>query len=212
MNNTFADVAQQLLGRPLTEKDGLAIEQVKACEARMGVPWPPVLRQFYTTVGNLTSFMSAYEQFVPPADLHMTDGMLTFLWEAEGVCSWGVTPGEDDPIVFMDVEGSVFSEDMALSAFLEMMMYYQFAMCGYPYCATLPDDKLPSLPGILAEWEQVVLHNDIVVYRQPGLLLWYFIEEDGTPLKDAVLSGIFLSARTRHDFKAAVKRYGFQKS
>jgi len=183
------------------------MERVEAYQA----PLPLALQEFYTTVGNLECFMSAYEQFVPPTDLRITDGMLTFLWEAEGVCSWYVKPGEDDPIVYMDVEGSCFSEEMALSAFLEMMMYTQTAMCGYPYCGILPDDKLPSLPDILADWEQVVLHNGLAIYCQPGLLLWYFTEEDGTPLKDDVLSGVSLLARTRRDFKQLVKRYGLRK-
>jgi hypothetical protein len=68
-----------------------------SAERTLGQVLPEPLTEFYCLVGNLPQFTSAFEEFAVPEQLRDVDGLLMFLDENQGVCSWGV-----------DAQGRVF--------------------------------------------------------------------------------------------------------
>jgi hypothetical protein len=91
-------------------------------------------------------------------------------------------------------------------------MYYQLAQGGYEFGGTLSQEVDNTAWGkILAEWRQIVDHNGIAIYEQPGRLLWFFTDNSEKPMHEGDFAGVFLSARTAERFDEAANKYGFTK-
>jgi hypothetical protein len=120
MNSKMRTTAENILGRHLTEKDGLNVSEIEAVEKSLGIKLPAVLRDFHLLVGNLEMFISSFEQFVEP---YINGEMLVFLEENQGVCYWGVNiQNPENELVFMctDLETEIpewHSEKVTLTEF-----------------------------------------------------------------------------------------------
>jgi len=171
-------IAEDLLGRRLAAQDGVPAEHIAAAERALGRSLPAPLSTFYRLVGNLPQFTTAFEQFAPLAELRDADGLLMFLDEQQGACSWGV-----------DAQGRVFQchaahsdrfdEKLDLSDFLELIMYYQVAQgATHAFEVGDPGNELDTL-FLTDGWQNVVDHNQLVIRRLHGYLIWNFLDADG---------------------------------
>ncbi|MCL1938528.1 MAG: hypothetical protein FWF52_09070 [Candidatus Azobacteroides sp.] len=205
-NSKIRTIAENLLGRHLTEKDGMSIPEIETVENACGMKLPTALRDFYLLVGNLELFTSSFEQFIEP---YIKDKMLIFLEENQGVCYWGINIRDtENETVFQctdiesdDPEGH--SEEVTLTDFLIILLYYQCAQGGYEYGSAVYESNFDSrenymqfLVNITVDYKKVVEHNELVVYQNGGKLIWHFSDEKGN-LADA----IFASTRTEEDMK-----------
>jgi len=176
-------IAEDLLGRPLTAQDGVMPESIASAERALGHSLPAPLATFYRLVGNLPQFTNAFQEFAAPAQLRDVDGLLMFLEENQGVCSWGV---DAQGRIFQCQGKERFDEGLDLHAFLELMLQYQVAQVGnYSYSVGIPDDELADL---FAQdgWQETVNHNRLVIHRLHGFLIWNFLEADGQVQNDLV--------------------------
>ena len=214
MNSKIREIAENLLGRHLTEKDGMNISEIETAEKSLGTQLPSALRDFHLLVGNLDMFISSFEQFVEP---YIKDEMLVFLEENQGVCYWGVNiQHSENETVFIcsDIEADRtewYSEKVSLTDFLTILMYYQCAQGGYGHGSAVYESDFDSkenyiqfLTNITAKYEKVVEHNGLVIYQNGGKLIWHFTDEEGN-LADT----IFASTRTAENMKE-LEIYGFK--
>jgi hypothetical protein len=214
MDNKIRVTAENILGRHLTEKDGMNISEIETAENSLGLKLPTVLRDFYLLVGNLNMFISSFEQFVEP---YIKDEMLVFLEENQGVCYWGINIQDtENETVFMctDIETDKpewYSEEVTLTDFLIILMYYQCAQGGYEHGSAVYESNFDSkekylafLADITIDYQKVVEHNGLVIYQNDGKLIWHFTNEEGN-LADT----IFVSTRTAEEMKE-LGTHGFQ--
>ena len=214
MDNKIKTIAENLLGRRLTEKDGMNISEIEKVEVSLGLKLPSALREFHLLVGNLEMFTSSFEQFVEP---YIQDEMLVFLEENQGVCSWGVNIHDiENPTVYMCTEIEAenpewYSEEVTLTDFLTILMYYQCAQGGYECGSAVYESNFDSkekyvefLANLTKDYKKVVEHNGLVIYQSGGKLIWHFTDDEGD-LADT----IFASTRTAEDMKE-LEIYGFR--
>lgn len=154
---------------------GVAEDTLMRAEQSLGLALPTPLRQFYLLCGREEGVTAAHNRFISPPALGLSDRRLVFCEENQGVCMWGCLVGEEDP----DAEfGNVLrggalewhSEEVALSRFLEIMIYLQTAWGGFEHVADLQEPDT-AMPTIEAEWAEVVRHNGLTIYERPGLLI-----------------------------------------
>jgi len=213
MNSEIRTIAESLLGRPLTEKDGINIFEIETVENSSGLKLPAVLRNFHLLVGNLDMFICSFEQFVKP---YKKGEMLVFLEENQGVCYWGINvqdTGNETVFMCTDMESDNlewYSEEVPLTDFLTVMMYYQCAQGGYEHGSAVYENNfdnrekyLQFLADITIGYTKVVAHSGLVIYQYGGKLIWYFTDEEGN-LTDT----IFASTRTAEEMKE-LEIYGF---
>lgn len=214
MNVNLQEVAESLLGRKVTKKDGIRLSEIESIEKLLGVKIPSILKDFYLLVGNVEMFMSSFEQFIEP---YLKDGMLIFLEENQGCCYWAVnTENTDNPNVFMcthlESENPQWVEEkVSLLPFILILLYYQCAQGGYKYSATIDEGSFESrekylhfLYSITADYQKVVEHNGLVIYQHKRKLIWYFMDRDNN-----VADTIFASAQTKKEMKV-LEVDGFQ--
>ena len=215
MDSKIRTIAENLLGRHLTEKDGMSISEIETVENSLGMKLPTVLRDFYLLVGNLDMFTSSFEQFVEP---YIKDEMLVFLEENQGVCYWGINIRDtENEIVFQCTDIEInnpewYLEEVTLTDFLITLMYYQCAQGGYECGSAVYESNFDSrenymqfLTNITVDYKKVVEHNGLVIYQNGGKLIWHFTDEKGN-LADT----IFVSTRTEKDMKE-LEIYGFRR-
>ena len=61
--NNVIEVASWLLGRPLTEQDGISAPECVAAERRLGCAVPAALRDFYLAAGRQPVITSSFQRF-----------------------------------------------------------------------------------------------------------------------------------------------------
>jgi hypothetical protein len=214
MNSKIRTIAENILGRHLTEQDGTDISEIEMIEHFLGLKLPIVLRDFYLLVGKLDMFISSFEQFVEP---YIKGEMLVFLEENQGVCCWGVNMrNPENELVFMctDLETENpqwYSDEVTLTEFLIILMYYQCAQGGYEHGSAVYESSFDSkekylqfLTDITLNYAKVVEHNGLVIYQSGGKLIWHFMNKNGD-LADT----IFASTQTAKDMKE-LEIYGFE--
>jgi len=181
-------IAEDLLGRPLTAQDGVTPESIASAERALGRSLPVPLATFYRLVGNLPQFTNAFQEFAAPAQLRDVDGLLMFLDENQGVCSWGVdAQGRVFQCHHIGNERHDYDEELDLQAFLELILQYQVAQGYniYSYSIGVPDDELADL-FTQDGWQETVNHNRLVIRRLHGFLIWNFLETNGQVQNDLV--------------------------
>ncbi len=147
----FAGIAAWLLGRPPNAEDGVPEAELAAAEQRLGHALPPALREFYRTVGRQPAITQSFERFAGPDKWTVSEDKIVFLEENQGVCYWAAddrskvyqTADLDDPEWHEEEEG--------LAEFLRVLLYYQMAQGGYPFCGMIPADEFSS-PGAVLEF------------------------------------------------------------
>jgi hypothetical protein len=169
-------LAEDLLGRPLTAQDGVMSESIVTAERALGRSLPAPLATFYRLVGKLPQFTDAFDNFYALAELCDDEGLLMFLDENQVACSWGV---DAQGRVFQCQDDDRYDEGLDLQAFLELIMQYQVATGGnYGYDVGIPDDELADLLT-RDGWQETVNHNQLVIHRLHGFLIWFFQDADG---------------------------------
>jgi len=176
-------LAEDLLGRPLTAQDGFRQKSIASAEHALGRSLPAPLETFYRLIGKLPQFTNAHEHFYRPGKLRIVDGLLMFLDENQHVCSFGVDPQER---VFRCHDNERYDEKVDLQAFLNLILQYQVAQgSDYSFTVNLPEDKL----GVLLaqdEWQETVNHNQLLIHRLDGFLIWYFRDASGQVMDDMI--------------------------
>ena len=215
MNKTITEIAESILMRSLKPEDGMFVSAIEEVENRLNVNIPILLKQFYLSVGNLEMFMNSFESFTEP---YIVDDKLVFLEENQGVCFWGIKISDlnnDNQEVFMctDIEQENtewFSENVLLTEFLKILMYYQMAQGGYEYGNAIYENSynsrneyLAHIDRIVKNWDKVVEHNGLVIYQQQDKLIWYFTNKKG-----AIENIIYASTLTEQSSNQLAE-YGF---
>ena len=190
------------------------ISKIETVENSLSLKLPSVLREFHLLVGNLEMFISSFEQFVEP---YIKDKMLVFLEENQGVCYWAINiQDSENETVFMCTDFDTdklewYSEEVSLTDFLVILMYYQCAQGGYECGSAVYESNFDSkenymqfLADITVDYKKVVEHNGLVIYQNGGKLIWHFTNEEGN-LADT----IFVSTRTADEMKE-LEKYGFR--
>jgi hypothetical protein len=110
---------------------------------------------------------------------------LVFLEENQNVCIWGIDTNENDPIVYQNANNEWYSEDIKLSEFIKIIMYYQCAT-GYENANNLTFDKI-ELNKIINGMEKVVDNNHLIIFWGNNVLLWYYSDEKNNILNNSVI-------------------------
>lgn len=202
MNDKIKLIAESLLGRRLTPKDGLDCSEIESLEESLGMSLPDPLRDFHLLVGNLDIFISSFEEFVEP---YVLGEKLVFLEENQGVCYWATdvqSTQNNTVFVCTDIESDNhewYSENTNLTDFIIILMYYQCAQGGYECGSAVYESNFNSveeynqyLSDIVVGYLKVVEHNGLVIYQKDGTLIWHFTDEEGK-LADT----IYTSTRTK---------------
>ncbi|MDA6068903.1 hypothetical protein NJT12_04640 [Flavobacterium sp. AC] len=210
------DIAEKLLGRSLTNKDGFDSDTIHKTEIKLGQKIPVALKEFYLAVGKLDIFMSSFQRFIQPEDLFFEDEKLVFLEENQGVCYWGISLESPDgnPLVFQiqNAEDAKWhSEEILLSHFIEMILYGQCAEGGYEFSGAIYDMDQDELLEFLEEiktkdWQKVVDHNNWIIYENNRKLIWYYTDNQGNLSEDYPL---FVSIPTKSDLLEMEEEFGF---
>jgi hypothetical protein len=205
----LAGIAAWLLGRPLTAEDGVPEEELAAAERQLGCALPPALRKFYRKVGREPAVTQSFQRFTEPYEWMLSGDKIVFLAENQGVCFWAVDSHSkvyqstdlDDP--------EWHEEEGGLAEFLRVILYYQMAQGGYPFCGMIAADEFSS-PGAVLEFvaakggQQVVDSDGLRIFLAgPQVLLWY-LHEDGIPDP-----GLFLSTLTEETFQRLCEEWEF---
>lgn len=215
MIDNIQTAAESLLGRALKSSDGMKASEVEAAQSHCKCIFPEALNAFYRLLGNLSMFMSSFQNFIEP---HRKGDYLVFLEENQGVCYWGINIYEmanEDVKVYMCTDINAenpewYPEEITLREFLTVIMYYQCAQGGYQYgCAIYKsdfeheDEYLAFLKDVTEGWTKVVEHNGLVIYIRNTVLIWHFLNKDGS-----VGDIIFASSLKKKAIKE-LEKYGF---
>lgn len=180
----YQTIAESLLGRSLTDQDGVDASIFATVESKLCQPIVTELKIFYEFVGNLPQFMSAFQLFALPEQLYFKDDVLIFLEENQGTCFWGVN--KQLSVIQFDEDGACYELGFDIAAFLKLMLYYQVAQgAEFSYCSNLLDQELEELYQEKG-WQQVVNYDDLIIYQLSHYLIWYFKDEDGDVLDDQI--------------------------
>ena len=215
MSNPIKIIAEKILGRPLSKKDGMSLSKIQTIVKSLDRKLPTALKDFYRHVGKMDMFMGSFEQFIKP---YMKGEMLVFLQENQEVCHWGINIHDgDNPAVFQcaDIESDNpewYSEEVNLTDFLTVQMYYQYVQDDSGYGGMVDKNRFDNtekyslfLVDATTGYEKVVDHNGLVIYQNDGKMIWHFTDSDGN-----VAGFIFAVARTAEDMKE-LESHGFQR-
>lgn len=145
----FASIAAWLLGRPLTAEDGVPEAECAAAEQRLGLRLPAALREFYLAVGREPAITQSFECFAEPEEWTVSDGKIAFLEENQGVCCWAAD-SQSKVYQTADLNEPEWQEEAhGLPEFLRVLLYYQMAQGGYPFCGMIPGEEFESPAGVL---------------------------------------------------------------
>lgn len=201
--SSFTKIAESLLGRSLTAQDGIECSIIEETTQRLEGALPEPLKEFYLLVGKLPQFMSSFQQFALPEQLHIKDDLLIFLEESEDMCYWGVD--KQGQVFQCEEDGTRYDLKLDIQHFLILMLYYQVAQSAeYAYYTNLLDEEIETL-FVEDDWQSAIDHDDLVVYHLNNNLIWYFLDEDSNVLDDMVYFSSLLEVPTE-----TIKRYGLE--
>ncbi len=215
MERTIKQVAEDLLGRALTENDGMSAVEIEQTEMSLELTLPKILRDFYLLVGNVEMFISSFECFIKPT---LEGDKLVFLEENQSVCYWATDAlNTENETVYVCNDLATdslewYHEEVTLNEFLRILMYYQCAQGGYEYVSAVYECNFDSrekyvkfLADAIKGYEKVVEHNGLVIYWSPRKLLWHFTDENKN-----MADTIFASTLTEEDMQE-LGQFGFQR-
>jgi hypothetical protein len=205
----FASIAAWLLGRPLTPEDGVPEAELATAEQRLGDTLPAALREFYLAVGRQPAITQSFERFAEPHEWTVSEGKIVFLEENQGVCYWAAD-SQSKLYQATDLEAPEWHEEEGgLWEFLRVLLYYQMAQGGYPFCGMIPADEF-SNPAALLEYiaetggRQVVDSDGLRIFIAGDQALIWYLHEDGVPDP-----GLFLSTLSEEAFQRLCEEWGF---
>lgn len=193
-------VAKKILGRTITSEEGITSELISAREIRLKIEIPPILKEFYTTLGNNPLFTDGFQHFIHLQDIFINDNKLVFLKENQEVIYWAVALDKSDKVyqtVYQDFSKKVewFEEEFALDKFLEMMLYYQCMTAdesyhqksnsGFRYATFLEYQEYQNnqkakhfVDNLDQHFENVVHGNGLSMYWKPTTLIMYYLNQE----------------------------------
>ena len=198
------ETAEKLMGRSLEKNDGLSIEIIEETELLLDIKLPKYLKDFYSKIGNIQLFTKSFNKIIDIDKLYFKDDKLVFLEENQEVCIWGINIYEEDPIVYQNSNDEWYSEEVILSEFLNIIMYYQCAQ-GYKNVENIDAKNIKEkINKILNEMEKVVDHNHLIIYWKNNVLLWYYTDEENKMQNDSVI----ILGLTEEKLKTFKNEYG----
>jgi hypothetical protein len=194
----------------LTEQDGVSATEVALAEQRLGFVLPAVLRDFYLTVGRQPAFMSSFQQFASPDQWTVSGDKIVFLEENQGVCYWAADARSKVYQATSLKAPEWHEEPVGLPEFLRVMLYYQMAQGGYPFCGMISAVNFSSLQDVQAligEMKGQPAGNMAgleIFVAADQVLVWYLHQEGALPEP-----GLFLSALHEDRFQALCDKWMF---
>ncbi|GHU23940.1 hypothetical protein FACS1894172_13140 [Spirochaetia bacterium] len=187
MDYMIKETAEKLLGRSLEKDDGINIEKIEEVEFILENKLPQCLRDFYIYIGNIKLFTKSFEQFFDIDKLYFKNKKLVFMEENQGVCIWGINLFENDPIVYQNTgDEDWYSEEIQLSEFIKIMMYYQCAN-GDENTENMDTIEIKKIMEICNGMEKIVDNNHLIIYWKNDVLLWYFTDEENKIINNSVI-------------------------
>jgi hypothetical protein len=189
------------VGIELSSDDGYSEEDLEECEERIGCRLPSQLRDYYRQVGKHV-INQAHNHLANLSTLGNVDGYLVFLEENQGVALWGIPTSslvEEDPIVWQGTVSHTHdwhSEELSVSAFLELSLYWQAACGGLEFSGVATDLERKTAEIIEQNWPLVKTHNKMQFFVKTGQILVLTEEKAG--------SFSLLAAGTTMDHFAAI--------
>ena len=206
----LADLAAWLLGRPLAGDDGIPAAQCEAARQRLGCTLPDALEEFYLSVGRQPLITASFQRFLAPQAWTLSADKLVFLEENQGVCHWA-TDAHARVYQAADLDAPEWIEEPAsLPEFLRVLLYYQMAQGGYPYCGMIPGADFSTSQEVQSRIEAmgarlVVDMSGLKIFVAAGqVLLWYLHGADALPEP-----GLFLSALREEDLRRMSEEWLF---
>ena len=200
------ETVELLLSRRMTQSDGSAPAEIEKAEKRLGLSLPQPLKELYLAAGNNDMLMRSYNEFHSLEELEIIDSKIVFASENQGVCWWGVDPGEN-PRVYQQSEegGEWWDEEADIQRFIALLLYFQCAEGGYEYGGTtdIADDRLTEL--LETEQKLAVSHNGLVIWHKPECLTWYFTDKN-----NKISGDIYFSALTSEAYKQNAEKYNLK--
>lgn len=211
IKENIIDIATWLLGRPLTEQDGVSTAECAAAEQRLGCSVPAALRDFYLAVGRQPVITSSFQRFAEPTEWTMSEEKIVFLEENQGVCYWATDP-QSRVYQAADLKDPEWYEELFdLAEFLRVLLYYQMAQGGYPFCGMIPADEFSSPVDVQTlindmGGRQVVDTEGLRVFVIGDQTLVWYLHNDG----DMFAPGLFLSTLREEPFQRLCDHWQFE--
>lgn len=206
----LVDSAARLIGRPVIKPDGIPATECALAEQRLGYVLPAVLREFYLTLGRQPAITSSFQRFAEPHQWTISEGKIVFLEENQGVCFWA-TDARSKVYQTTDLEAPEWHQEPAdLPEFLRVLLYYQMAQGGYPFCSMIPTESFSTIQDVhdLIDdmgGRSVVEMSDLRIYVVADQVLVWYLHREGS-LPDP---GIFLSALHKEQFHRLSDEWSF---
>jgi hypothetical protein len=201
--------AERILGRRISEEDGLPDSELQKAEITLSIQLPFMLREFYRNLGRNELFLNGFQHVYHPHELEIKDKILIFMAENQGVVLWGIKLDDlnnADPLVYQvnpDDTTEIYSEEKNLSDFWQIILYYQAAQGGYPYSGQLRKYQ-NVLSDIENHWEKVIEDEGLHVWWDDGKIVFRL------DMNDDFYDFLIASARTEDKMKELVDTYGFE--
>jgi hypothetical protein len=191
-------------GYPLTKSHALPRSLLARTEKRLGVHIPAALREYYLVAGNEKQFNRSNQRFLHPSKWFVNGKYLVFLEENQYVCWWGVSlkrRNATDPAVaqgIRDEEIIWVTEARKCSFFLTMMLHYQAAFGGFPFCgsAAAPDNLHEMLKE---DWDYVGEMSQLWAFSRQNQVVCVTVNSF-IPFMPAMM--LFAGGKTKDDFRS----------
>lgn len=204
-------------GYPLTERLGLAAEEIAAAERRLLVRVPAALRDYYRIAGRERRFGRSCHQLLPIYEwsVDRKSKRLIFMSENQGVCCWGVSvrnPDSANPPVSQgtddgDGDGESIAwrlEHRKCTVFLAVMLHIQAVSGGYRFCGQADAAENTKYPFEKQGWTYFGQLKGTRAYSRPNRVVC--LDPPGLPFlpHGQVLAG----GKTRRDLQAIGEELG----
>lgn len=172
-------------GIELQAEDGCDEDSLIDAESRLGVQLPAALRAYYAKAGR-HPINQAHNRLIDLEKLTFAGEQLLFLEDGSDFIRWGVPRtclGEDNPTVWQGENGrSVVwqSEELAVSDFVEINLYWQAACGGLKFSGTATELGADIVALVEKHWPTVRSHNKMRFFVKQGQILVLNDEPNGT--------------------------------
>lgn len=223
----FGEIAQDILGRKIESHEGIQESILNDREIDLKIKIPPILREFYLTLGNNALFVDGFQHFAQTDELLVKDNKLVFLQENQTVVYWALDL-EDGKSIYQtsdqnfEIEVNWFKEDFDLMQFLEMLLYFQCVMSddgyhqqaisGFEYFASLDFELYKENPkahyfiaSLEAAATRVIKGGGFSIFWNPLSIIMCFTDD-----KNQVNESILSCSKDKAFFDQLVTDYNFQ--
>jgi hypothetical protein len=137
---------------------GIKEAEIVACEIRLGIKLPYVLRQYYLELGHHEELNQSQNNLILPNKLNFnTEHYLIVYVENQGCVLWGIKRSDfkfHDPSVYALHEETWELESRSLTDFLLAMAYLQ-AIFVFPYNANKVETTTIEVENVRKYWQKI---------------------------------------------------------